>query len=35
MLKGKLYNDVLRIAIILVAVVVIIIPGTTGVGSFM
>jgi hypothetical protein len=35
MLKGKLHNDILKIAAIIFAVVVIIIPGTHGVGNFI
>jgi len=35
MLKGKLHNDILQTAAILIAVVVIIIPGTHGAGNFI
>jgi hypothetical protein len=35
MLKGKLHNDILKIAAIIIAVIVIIIPGTHGVGNFI
>ncbi len=35
MLKGKLQNDIFKIAVIIIAVVVIIIPGTHGVGNFI
>lgn len=35
MLKGKLHTDILKITAIIIAVIVIIIPGTHGVGNFI
>jgi hypothetical protein len=35
MLKGKLNNGVIKIAVIIITVIVIIIPGTHGVGNFI
>jgi hypothetical protein len=35
MLKGKLNIDVIKAAVIIITVVVIIIPGTHGVGNFI
>jgi hypothetical protein len=35
MLKGKLHNGILKTAAIIIAVVVIIIPRTHGVGNFI